>query len=52
MKRDIETLRLEVSALRSDVQRDMKELEYKLTIRLGAMLAASVAVVAALVKLL
>jgi len=30
----------------------LKELEYRLTIRLGAMLAASIAIVAALVKLL
>ncbi len=30
----------------------INELEYKMTIRLGAMLAASIAVVAALVKLL
>lgn len=32
--------------------RDMKEMEYRLTIRLGGMIAASVAVVTALVKLL
>jgi len=31
---------------------DLKELEYRFTIRLGAMLAAAVAILAALVKLL
>ena len=40
-KQDIELLR-----------RDMKELEMHLTLRLGGMMAASIAIVAALVKLL
>ena len=30
----------------------MKELEYRLTLRLGGMLAATIAIIAALVKLL
>ncbi len=34
------------------LQRDMKELEMRLTIRLGGMMAASIAIVAVLVKLL
>jgi hypothetical protein len=34
-----------------DLKGEMKDLEYRLTIRLGAMLAASIAIVAALVKL-
>ncbi len=34
------------------LQRDMKELEMRLTIRLGIMMAASIAIVATLVKLL
>lgn len=42
----------DLDALRIELQRDMKELELRLTIRLGAMMAASIAVVAALVKLL
>ena len=40
-KRDIEELR-----------RDIKEMELRLTIKLGAMLAAAIAVTAALVELL
>ena len=32
-------------------RQDLKDLEYRLTIRLGAMMAASIAIVAALVKL-
>ncbi|MDR2077285.1 MAG: CCDC90 family protein [Desulfovibrio sp.] len=35
-----------------DLKTEMKELEYRLTIRLGGMMAACVAIVAALVKLL
>lgn len=35
-----------------DIRQELKELEYRLTIRLGTMMAACVAVVAALVKLL
>lgn len=34
------------------LQRDLKELEMRLTIRLGGMMAVSIAIVAALVKLL
>lgn len=34
------------------IRRDIKELEMRLTIRLGVMMAASIAVVATLVKLL
>jgi len=37
--------------LGADIKADMKDLEYRLTIRLGGMVAASVAIVAALVKL-
>lgn len=36
----------------ADLRRDLKELELRMTIKLGAMLAVAVAVVAALVKLL
>lgn len=42
----------DLEALRIELQRDMKELELRLTIRLGCMMAASIAMVAALVKLL
>jgi len=45
VRRDLET---QIEALR----REIKESEYRVTIRLGGMLAAAIAVVAALVKLL
>ena len=44
-KRDIE-------ALRAELKHDMKELELRLTIKLGAMLALAIGAVATLVKLL
>lgn len=36
----------------AELRRDMKELEHRLTIRLGGMLVTGIAIVAALVKLL
>ena len=60
LQRDIEQLRAEVKRdieeLRAEVKRDMKEMELRLkhdlTLRLGLMMTAAVAIVAALVKLL
>ncbi|MGQ9920001.1 MAG: coiled-coil domain-containing protein [Desulfobacca sp.] len=49
---EIESVRRELGAEIESVRREIKESEYRLTIRLGGMLAAAVAVVAALVKLL
>ena len=62
-KHDIETVKLDIEnvraklkrdieALRADMKHDMKELELRLTIKLGAMLALAVGAVATLVKLL
>jgi len=42
----------DLKELETCLEGKIRELEYRLTIRLGAMLAASVAIVAALVKLL
>jgi hypothetical protein len=38
--------------LENNLQRDLRELEYRIIIKLGALMAASIAVVATLVKLL
>ena len=38
-------------AVKIELQQQMKDMEYRLTIRLGAMMAASIAIVAALVKM-
>jgi predicted phage-related endonuclease len=55
-KQDIALLQRDLKELEVRLQRDMKELELRLkndlTLRLGGMIAAAVAIVAALVKLL
>ncbi len=45
-------LQADMSQLRIDTTRDLRELEMRMLIKLGGMMAASIAVVAALVKLL
>lgn len=52
VKRDIKELEVKIEQIRSDLARDMKELEYRLTIKLGAMLVVAVGVMATLVKVL
>ena len=42
----------DLDALESRLKRDMKELELRLTLRLGSMMVVAIGVVAALVKLL
>ena len=49
---EIKQLDLKIEHVRADLQRDMKELEYRLTIKLGTLLAVAVGAIAALVKLL
>ena len=51
-KQDIVSVQRDIKELEVSLKRDMKELEMRLTIRLGIIMAASIAVVAALVKLL
>jgi hypothetical protein len=45
-------LRRDIKVLESDLKREMKEMELRLTLRMGAIISASIAIVAALVKLL
>ncbi len=55
-KKDILELKRDIKELENSLRRDMKEMELRLkhdlTIRLGAMLTAGIAIIAALVKLL
>jgi hypothetical protein len=51
-KRDLKELEAKMDARFAEVKTDMQNLEYRLVIRLGTMVVAAVAVVAALVKLL
>jgi len=46
------TTKRDLSEMEQRLDSRLKELEYKLTIKLGAMMAASIAIIAALVKLL
>ncbi len=51
--KELETsLRHDIKELETSLQRDMKDMEYRMTIRLGAMLAVSITIMGALVKLL
>jgi hypothetical protein len=52
IKRDIKDLELKIEQVRSDLKRDMVELEQRLIIKLGGMMVAAIAIVATLVKLL
>jgi hypothetical protein len=54
LKRDIAEVQHRIEEVRAELKRDLKDLEYRLVIKLGAMLVVAVAVgvVAALVKLL
>ena len=51
-KRDLAELGANLQRELAEIRRDMKELELRLTIRLGAMMVVAVGVVATLVKLL
>lgn len=52
MKDEITALRQEMRGEITALRRDMKELELRMTIKLGAMMAGSIALVGAMVKLL
>ena len=51
-KQDIVALQRDMKALEINLKRDMKELEYRMTIKLGTLMIVAVGAVAALVKLL
>ncbi len=51
-KQDIELVRRDMKELETSLKRDMKEIEMRLTIRMGTLIAASIAIVATLVKVL
>ena len=51
-KQDIALVRRDMKELEASLKRDMKEMEMRMTIRMGILIAASIAIVATLVKLL
>ena len=54
-KRDIKELKIEfkrdIEELKIEFKRDIKELDHKMSIRLGAIMAAGIAIIAFIVKL-
>ena len=50
-KGDVDFIKTEIIQVKNDLQRDIREMEMRLTIKLGALIAAAVGIVAALVKL-
>ena len=52
LKTEVSTLRQEMVVELSTLRRDMQQLELRMTVKLGAMIAGAVAVTAALVRLL
>ena len=51
LKQDLKELEVALKYDILDLKRDMKEMEQRIIIKLGAMMAASIAIIAALIKL-
>ncbi|MGH8612346.1 MAG: hypothetical protein ACREYF_09975 [Gammaproteobacteria bacterium] len=52
LRGEIKQLDVRIEQVRSDLARDLKDLEYRMTIKLGTMMVVAVGAMAALVKLL
>ena len=52
LKHELETVKVQLETVKTELKRDIKEIEQKLTIKLGAFLAISVTFLAALIKFL
>jgi predicted phage-related endonuclease len=52
LRGEIKQLDVKIEQIRSDLARDLKDLEYRMTIKLGTMMVVAVAAMATLVKLL
>jgi len=52
LKESETTLRTEIQTLRTEFRSDLRDLEHRMTIRLGTMLAGGIVLVGAMVKLL
>ena len=51
VKRDIEEVKREIQELRNELKRDIKELEQKMTIKLGALIVVTIGILVALSNL-
>jgi predicted phage-related endonuclease len=52
LRSEIKQLDVKIEQIRSDLARDLKDLEYRMTIKLGTLMLVAVAAMATLVKLL
>ncbi|MGH8568195.1 MAG: hypothetical protein ACREXU_09260 [Gammaproteobacteria bacterium] len=52
LRNEIKELDVKIEQIRSDVARDLKDLEYRMTIKLGTMMVVAVGAMAALVRVL
>jgi len=52
LRGEIKQLEVKIEQIRSDLARDLKDLEYRMTIKLGTMMVVAVGAMATLVKLL
>ena len=52
LKHELETVKVQLETVKTELKRDIKEMEQKLAIKLGTFLAISVTVLAALIKFL
>ena len=52
LKRDIKELEVKIEQIRSNLARDLKDLEYRMTIKLGTMMVVAVGAMAALTRVL
>lgn len=52
LRTEIKQLEVKIEQIRSDLARDMKDLEYRMTIKLGTLMVVAVGAIATLVKLL
>ncbi len=52
LRSEVKQIDLKIEQVRADLARDLKDLEYRMTIKLGALMVVAVGGVAALVKLL
>ncbi len=52
LRGEIKQLEVKIEQIRSDLARDLKDLEYRMTLKLGTMMVVAVGAMATLVKLL
>ena len=52
LRNEIKQLDVKIEQIRSDLSRDLKDIEYRMTIKLGTMMVVAVAAMATLAKLL